>query len=373
MQAGALGEDDMTRNRIRTIVVLSNLTSPLRRFFLVLLVLILPVVLACQSPCEEPVPCEGDDDRQTDGTGSCDGDKEHTDTDAEEEEAAELPDCAWEKVGMVLAGSEHTDCFGLTWVYLPAGSFNMGCHPDEFRCADRGYPPLPRHTRTVKGFWMLTTPVTQAEYYRVTQKTPWYFIECGDRCPVESVDWLQAHSFCEAVEGRLPSEAEWEYAARAGTDTIWICGNYRRCLGDIAWYRDNSKVNYPGCYQVDSRDVRPGTGDPPCIGPNPVSQKEVNPFGLYDMLGNVWEWVEDCWHYSYHGAPKTEEVWRGGECEYRVIRGGSFLTGTERYDERSYYPTPSIRWRSPYTGSSLYTEGIWDIGFRCARDLETQK
>jgi len=128
-----------------------------------------------------------------------------------------------------------------------------------------------------------------------------------DTIPYKSVNFIYrlykgGRAFCEAAGGRLPSEAEWEYAARGGTTTRYYCGDDAACIDGIAWYYDNS-----------------GSGT------HPVGEKTANAFGLYDMLGNVWEWVEDCWHSDYTGAPLNGEVWGGGDCTYRVLRGGSWL------------------------------------------------
>jgi hypothetical protein len=131
----------------------------------------------------------------------------------------------------------------------------------------------------IKGFWLSQTPVTQTAYKRVTGKNPSHFK--GDQFPVESVTWLEADAYCKAVGGRLPTEEEWEYAARAGT-TGETDGN----LDDIAWHRNNSG----------------GTT-------HPVGQKKPNAFGLYDMLGNVWEWMGE---------------WFDGTGKYKSLRGGSW-------------------------------------------------
>jgi formylglycine-generating enzyme required for sulfatase activity len=140
----------------------------------------------------------------------------------------------------------------------------------------------------------------------------------------------------QKIEGidtyRLPTEAEWEYAARAGTTTLFSFGDDEKKLTDYAWFRSNS----------DSKKQHVGT-------------KKPNSWGLYDMHGNVWEWVEDDWHKNYHGAPTDERAWidkpRGTG---RVIRGGGF--GHAAYDCRS-----AIRLRDSPNDHDL------TIGFRLAR------
>jgi hypothetical protein len=122
---------------------------------------------------------------------------------------------------------------GLLWVSIPAGAFYMGCSPGDTQCLSS---ESPRHLVTVSAFRMTETEITQAQYEHVTGSNPSYFTDCPD-CPVEQVDWYQAKTFCEAIGYRLPSEAEWEYAARAGTETPWTCvDSMSSCLGDIAWY-----------------------------------------------------------------------------------------------------------------------------------------
>ena len=109
---------------------------------------------------------------------------------------------------------------------------------------------------------------------------------------------------------RLPSEAEWEYAARAGTSTKWSFGDNQLQLSDYAWYEDNSKRWFGGAQTQRS------------------AQKRPNAFGLFDMHGNVWEWVEDCWHDNYSGAPTDGSAWTTAcSNSNRILRGGSWDSG----------------------------------------------
>jgi formylglycine-generating enzyme required for sulfatase activity len=149
----------------------------------------------------------------------------------------------------------------------------------------------------VSTFEMMETEITRAQYWGPNHAS------CDD-CPVDEVTWDQAKTFCEAIGGRLPSEAEWEYAARAWTSTIYICGDDPSCLDGVEWYDAN-------CGDVNS---------------HPVKGKAPNGFGLYDMSGNVLEWIEDCWHDDYTGAPSTGIAWtEGADCDHpgRMIRYSS--------------------------------------------------
>jgi formylglycine-generating enzyme required for sulfatase activity len=148
---------------------------------------------------------------------------------------------------------------GLTYVWIPPGRFMMGCSPGDSECYD---DEKPSHSVSIpRGFWMGQTEVTQEAYRRVTGQDPSYFK--GDRRPVEEVNWDEAQAYCQAVEMRLPTVEEWEYAARAG-NTSERYGS----LDAVAWYGGNS-------------------GDQT----HEVGQKQPNAWGLYDMLGNAWEWT----------------------------------------------------------------------------------
>jgi len=179
---------------------------------------------------------------------------------------------------------------GLTYVWIPPGTFQMGCSPGDGDCSVQEKPP---HQVTItKGFWMGQTEVTQEAYRRVMGTNPSF--DEGPKLPVESINWSDAKSYCEAVGMRLPTEAEWEYSARAGS-TESRYGD----LDAVAWYNGNS----------------PGR-------PQEVGGKQANAWGLHDMLGNVREWVAD-W-YSDHYAPgnATDPVGQNNGT-HRVNRGGS--------------------------------------------------
>ncbi len=193
----------------------------------------------------------------------------------------------------------------LEMVNIPAGSFQMGS----------GYDPpysstseAPLHTVTLTyAFQLGKFEVTQAQWYAVMSGFPQSQPSANVSLPVVYVSWNDCQMFLTALNGlglgtfRLPTEAEWEYACRAGTDTRWSFGNDEVNLGDYAWYSSNSGG-----------------------GAHIVGQKLPNPFGLYDMHGNVWEWVQDWYHSGYSGAPVDGSAWEDPVGNSRVLRGGNF-------------------------------------------------
>ncbi len=231
------------------------------------------------------------------------------------------------------------------WVSIPAGAFDMGCGEADPDCDHTGFGfgETPRHAVDVPAFEMTRTEITQYQYWRVTGDISTGHGKCGD-CPVEYMPkhFEDATAFCEAIGGRLPSEAEWEYAARAGTTTRYYCGDDASCLDRIAWYRHNSSQH------EDTGSFRP----------SPVAQMEPNAFGLYDMAGNLMEWTADCWHSDFEGAPTDGSAWiSDSDCVSHVFKGGS-------YNSRPQWLRSSNRYWDPTD-----IRGIAD-GFRCARDRE---
>jgi formylglycine-generating enzyme required for sulfatase activity/uncharacterized caspase-like protein len=187
----------------------------------------------------------------------------------------------------------------LELIAIPGGSFWMGLPDGEGYASER-----PRHQVTIAPFWMSKYPITQAQYQAVMGKNPSHFK--GDRRPVEQVSWHDAIAFCEKLRGkgdrsfRLPSEAEWEYACRAGTETPF-------CFGDMI---STGQVNHSQHYKQ--------TTD--------VGSFPENAFGLCDMHGNVWEWCADHWHGNYEGAPIDGSAWKTpNDSVSRLLRGGSWL------------------------------------------------
>ncbi len=195
---------------------------------------------------------------------------------------------------------------GIEFVLIPAGEFDMGS-PQKEAGRDDDEGPVHR-VKIANAFNMSKYEITQRQWRDIMGNNPSYFK--GDNLPVEQVSWIQVQDFISRLndkEGinkyRLPSEAEWEYAARAGTYTRYYFGDNASKLGDYEWFIENS-----------------GSG---CIKTHEVGQKKPNPWGLYDMPGNVWEWVQDVYHDSYNGAPTDGRAWEGNG-SHRVTRGGSF-------------------------------------------------
>jgi len=179
---------------------------------------------------------------------------------------------------------------GLTYVWIPPGTFMMGCSPGDSECRP---DENPAHQVTLtRGFWIGQTPVTQAAYKKVVGGNPSHFR--GDQLPVESVSWDDAQAYCEGVGMRLPTEAEWEYAGRGGSTAARYAPLVR-----IAWYDGNSA----------------GTT-------HQVGQKQPNGYGLYDMLGNIYEWVND-WFEYYQNSPSQDPSGPGSGA-WLVLRGGDY-------------------------------------------------
>ena len=125
----------------------------------------------------------------------------------------------------------------IQWLTIPAGSYKKGCSPRDEECTEYEYSP---NDINMLEFQLMVTEATQDQYEAVMGSNPSYFSTVGGCLPVEGLSWYDAKAFCEAIGGRLPSEAEWEYAARGGTTTKFYCGETAFCLDGIAWYENNS-------------------------------------------------------------------------------------------------------------------------------------
>jgi len=237
---------------------------------------------------------------------------------------------------------------GREMVQLPGGWFTMG---------DKDEVDAKLHEVFVSSFYIDKYPVTQEEYQRVMGENPsrWK----GNKNPVEQVSWSKAARYCNAcsrLEGlqpcydlntwecdfdadgyRLPTEAEWEYACRAGTKTPYFFGNDTSKLQNYAWFDNNSGKK-----------------------PRPVGQKQPNPWGLHDMYGNVWEWCNDFYKVDYYQESPEENPKGPKTGDTKVVRGGAWKFSAEncrsgyRYNEDPAYSDVCF-------GYDIY-------GFRCVRN-----
>ncbi len=205
-----------------------------------------------------------------------------------------------------VTGSETITANGVSFVmvYIPAGEFMMGSPEGEGNSNEH-----PQHrVRITRAFRMGQTEVTQALWRAVMGSEPpeLYFPGC-DQCPVERVSWNDIQDFISRINsltGRsflLPTEAEWEYACRAGTTTAYSFGDDSSALGEYAWYQDNSNSQT-----------------------HPVAEKRPNAWGLYDMHGNVWEWCQDYYDSGYYSRSPVDDPRNDTVSSYRVVRGGSW-------------------------------------------------
>ncbi len=210
-------------------------------------------------------------------------------------------------------GKSFTNNLGMTFAYIPPGSFMMGSPGSEPK---RKNDEAQHSVTLTKGFYMQTTEVTQGQWKEVMGNNPSYF-SSGNDCPVEQVLWAGAQEFIRKLnrmEGgdkyRLPTEAQWEYAARAGTTTPFAFG---RCLSTNQANYDGNKP-MPGCSKGQWMEK-----------PISVASFQPNAWGLYDMHGNVWEWCQD-WFGAYPLESVTDPSGPSSG-SYLVIRGGSWRYG----------------------------------------------
>jgi formylglycine-generating enzyme required for sulfatase activity len=215
---------------------------------------------------------------------------------------------------------------------IPAGSFDMGSRDDPTSdWSDPSEHPL--HPVTIDyDYYLGRYEVTQAQWRAVTGSNPSYFATCGDDCPVEQVSWNECQTFVAALnnlvpegEVRLPSEAEWEYACRAGTDTRFFFGD--------------STCEPLGCTPCDLDMYAWWCGNMFSYRTRHVGWRQQNLFGLYDVAGNVWEWCQDRYHPNYEGAPDDGSAWEDGDSPDRMLRGGGYESAAScRSAERTSAP-----------------------------------
>ena len=280
-----------------------------------------------------------------------------------------------------LSSREFTECPECpVMVGIPAGRFVMGSPPGE---PGRFDSEGPQHVVTVKAFALGKYVVTSAEFLTFLRATGYQPAPCNatlalkwespgrgfayapvdqepPRWPAVCLDWKDAHAYvawlnvraraanpalAKRVGGpyRLPSEAEWEYAARAGTATS-------RWWGEAV---GKGNANCNGCGSSFDKQLLA-----------PVDAFAANPFGLYGMLGNAWQWTEDCWHPSYTGAPVDGSAWKTGDCSRHALRGGS-------WDNVPLFVRSASRNGAANDDDDVHAEHDYSslAGFRVARDL----
>jgi formylglycine-generating enzyme required for sulfatase activity len=222
------------------------------------------------------------------------------------------------------AGTVVKNSSGMEFAYVPAGSFQMGSGN-----GDPNEQPV-HQVSFARGFYVGRYEVTQAQWQKVMGNNPSTFSSCGENCPVEQVSWDEVQEFIKKLNAqtdgyqyRLPSEAEWEYACRAGTT-----GDYAGDPNSMAWYTSNAD------YKT-----------------HPVGQKQANAWGLYDMHGNVSEWVMAYQYNNYDGAPTDGSARSKAVSDDRMQRGGSWTFDAKRLRSAQRSEAPhDYRWK--------------DIGFR---------
>ena len=224
------------------------------------------------------------------------------------EESVEIADLGLTEIKGNIIHTEGTNSIGMKLIWIPAGEFDMGSaegEPDE----------MPVHRVQIsKGFWIGQTEVTQQQYKASMGDEPWSgekYVEESGSYPATYISWEDAVEFCRRlsqVEGkiyRLPTEAEWEYACRAGSETKFSFGDDDAYLGDYGWFEGNA-------WGIEQKHARQ------------VGQKYPNAFGLYDMHGNAWEWCSDWYDENYYSVSPEVDPQGPGSGRFRVLRGGSW-------------------------------------------------
>ena len=196
----------------------------------------------------------------------------------------------------------------------------------------------PQHLVNIQAFALGKFEVTQSEWHAVMGSDP--SLSKGSAQPVENISWNDAQLYVKKLSQktgkkyRLPSEAEWEYAARGGSTAKYPWGDAVNQIDEYAWSKNNATST------------------------KAVGLKKPNQFGLHDMIGNIAEWTEDCWQSTYHDAPTDGSAWLSGNCSLRVLRGGSWGDDPQNLRVTVRNGTHPTYYR--FSGS----------GFRVARDLE---
>jgi formylglycine-generating enzyme required for sulfatase activity len=256
---------------------------------------------------------------------------------------------------------------GLKYVWIPPGTFVMGNSPGDTECGDIEKQIDTAHQVTItKGFWLGQTEVTVGAYKRFAAATgrqmppePNYsgrLLNAGwgnEAMPIVNVTWDDAQAYCVWAGGRLPTEAEWEYAARAGS----TAARYGP-LGEIAWFADNSgrqRLDGKRIWEEDNANFSKRLNENG-NGMHEVGQKRANAFGLYDMLGNVFEWVNDRFDPNYYQNSPSQDPAGPASGGDRIVRGGS-------WDSTMYLVRASLR----FNLVPAWRDCVF--GFRCGGEV----
>ena len=237
-----------------------------------------------------------------------------------------------------------TNTIGMKLNKIPAGTFLMGSPETE----EGRYGNEHQHEVTItKAFYMQTTEVTRSQWTAVMGAEPWKgqsYIKEGPNYPATHISWEDAVAYCEKLSKaedktyRLPTEAEWEYACRAGAQTTWSFGNDEKVLGDYVWYDKNA-------WDIDEKYA------------HQVRQKKPNALGLYDMHGNMYEWCHDYYEADYYKSSPGEDPTGPASGSFRVLRGGSW------HDDTRHARSAARSRRGADTRGSSF-------GFRVVRELD---
>jgi formylglycine-generating enzyme required for sulfatase activity len=232
-----------------------------------------------------------------------------------------------------------TNSIGMKFVLIPAGDFRMGAPESDDKASDDEKPQ--HRVRITRPFYLGITEVTQAQYQAVTATNPSLFTRSEDQ-PVESISWNDAMAFCERLNAlekqelgaatyRLPTEAEWEYACRAGSPARYSFGAEAAQLGAYAWSGSTNETQ-------------------------PAGQKRPNAWGLFDMHGNVWEWCADGYDTQYYSQSPVDDPQGPLTALKHVIRGGAWDNAPEDLRSANRFGTAPDK-------------KVCDHGFRVARDV----
>jgi formylglycine-generating enzyme required for sulfatase activity len=246
----------------------------------------------------------------------------------------------------------------LEMVLIPAGEFLMGSPDSDKNALNREKPP--HRVRITKPFYLGKYLVTQQQWEAVVLQNASFFRGptnpshfTGPKNPVERVSWWDCQDFVtklnEKFSGRggkftLPTEAQWEYACRAGSTTLYCCGDDEAALGEFAWYQT-----------------------PFGLATHPVGEKKPNAWGLYDMHGNIWEWCQDSFDEGYYGHSPVDDPAGPPEGAIRVIRGGGWISGGNGVDRDGGWTNFALSCRSAYRNGLKPGYRLANLGFRVAR------